>query len=100
MLSVSESACEMIGQMLVEVEAGEGFVVRIVPGENGLFLAVDQIHQGDAIYSYEGKPVLAVSQILAELLDDQTLDVHETPQGRELTLVPTGVTESEDDGEP
>ncbi|NOX56230.1 MAG: HesB/YadR/YfhF-family protein [Planctomycetes bacterium] len=96
MLTVSESACELIGQLLIEVQATEGFVVRIVPGETGLFLAIDQIHPGDATYEHEGKPVLAVSQILADLLEDQTLDVQDTPSGRELTLVPT----LETDGEP
>ena len=89
MFCVSESACEMIGQLLVDVDAGDDAVVRIVPGESGLFLAVDKVQADDATYEYEGKTVLVVSRILAELLNDQTLDVVDTPEGRELTLVPT-----------
>jgi hypothetical protein len=65
---------------------------RIVLGsqERGLDgtlgLTLDAPGERDAVVEHQGDSVLILDQLTAELMDDLTLDVVETPEGRQLGL--------------
>lgn len=68
-----------------------GIAIRLVAGSNedtrsGLSPALDSVRSGDEIVEHDGRTILVVDASASELLGPLTLDVVETPEGRQLEL--------------
>ena len=88
MLTVTETAGAHLAQILSQSEApqAEGVVVRMFNGPNGLGLTLDQSRPEDTTFDHDGETVLAMDSELANALDEKTLDVANSEQGRSLTI--------------
>lgn len=96
MLNVTTQARNELHGMLVRALAQHpqaedptlGF--RLVPGAGGeasrLGLTLDSPREGDEILEHEGHSVLIVDASTAEVLNELTLDVVETPEGNRLGI--------------
>lgn len=86
MMNVTDKALELLAAVVDRAEASEGDAVRIVSRPEGWSLEVDQPSPEDETFEHEERTVLILDAGVAELLQDQTLDVHDTPEGVRLKL--------------
>ena len=84
MLTVTHTAAAYLTQMLEDMEAPEGIVVRIVFGFRGLEFQASAECPGDTSFAFEGKTVLVLDNHLTTALETKTLDTRQI--GQELTL--------------
>lgn len=84
MLFVTEEAARHLAGVLSD--APDEAVVRLVPRDDHLAMALDAEQPGDTTFSHDDRPVLALSPPIAEVLGDMTLDVERTPEGPQLVL--------------
>jgi Fe-S cluster assembly iron-binding protein IscA len=89
MLTVTESACAHLAEMLDEANAPGGAAARFVVGTEGLSLAMDAKKEGDHTFEHGDRTVLLVAPDVSELLTDKTLDLKTTDKGPALTLEDT-----------
>ena len=87
MITVTESAKQQLGMMLVLVGAGPEVGLRLTATEPGQFgLAPDKEKEGDQVVEHEGSKVLLVDDEVSGALEGLTIDCEETPQGPRLVL--------------
>lgn len=86
MLKVTEAACQLLSEMLLELQTTEGKVVRIVASGAGHSLLVGEVHADDRVFRHETKAVLAVAEGVTEDGQDLTLDVVVTIRGPDLRV--------------
>jgi len=86
MLTLSEAAGSLLGQLLDKAEAPEDSAVRFVSGSSGLNMKVDKPHPGDAKFTHEGKTVLVLDERISELLAERTLVVKDSDTGAKLAF--------------
>ncbi|KAA5838405.1 HesB/YadR/YfhF-family protein [Saccharopolyspora hirsuta] len=85
MLTISESAAEVIKLVLVGGDSQEGSGLRIAPAGDGLQASIaDEPQEGDEVIEASGVRVFLESQV-ATLLGDKTLDAERDANG-ELAL--------------
>ena len=89
MLTVTESARALLGEMLEQSTSPANVAIRLVTDGEGLSLALDEAGNGDVTYDHGGRPVLVVAEEISELMGNAKLDVMTTQEGPELTLVAT-----------
>lgn len=88
MFTLSEAAGQLLKEMLVGADAPEDAVLRIVTEEDeGLALTMDQAAPEDKTFVYEGRVVLVFNEELDQLLDERTLELEQTAEGPQLSLV-------------
>ncbi|GAA4615678.1 HesB/IscA family protein [Saccharopolyspora hordei] len=81
MLTISESAAEVIKLVLVGGDSQEGSGLRIAPGGDGLQASIaEQPQAGDQVVEASGVRVFLEPQV-AELLGDKTLDAERDANG-------------------
>ena len=95
MLTVTESACAHLADMLDEANAPGGAAARFVVGTEGLSLAMDAKKEGDQTFEHGDRTVLLVAPDVSELLTDKTLDLKATDKGPALTLEDNSGAEAE-----
>lgn len=87
MLTVTEAAKQRLKETLLantdDQEAGLRLTMK-PPGQLGLVL--DRALPADSIVEHEGSKVLIVGHEIAELLQEATLDIQDTPDGPRLTI--------------
>lgn len=84
MLFLTEDAARHLAGILSD--APEDAVVRLVPRDDHLAMALDAEQPGDTTFSHDDRTVLALSPPIAEVLGDMTLEIDETPDGPRLVL--------------
>ena len=88
MLTVTDNASGHLNHMLTSVKAPKRFAIRfVVESSKGLTPLLDFPRSEDITFEYEGRHVLALSEGIAELLDDKTLDVINTSHGPKLAIL-------------
>ncbi len=93
MLQVSTAAVSVLTQERASQELPESFGVRVFAqadetGQPALALAFsEEPLEGDQVTEQEGTEIYVAPE-LAEPLADSVLDVEDTPEGPQLTLVP------------
>lgn len=81
-LAVSDSACEVIKQLLDMAEAGPGRAIRLVPDGLGNFgFALDGWTESDQIVEYAGATIMVIESPISEDLSDYVLDAVRIPEG-------------------
>ena len=89
MLTVTEGAKQHLKKALLAGTDDPDLGIRLtvdVSGEYGM--ALDRETPGDHVVEHEGSKVLLVAHNVAERLAELTLDIHDTPEGARLRLVP------------
>ena len=87
MLTVSDAACEHLVAVLDQMEeAPDGAAIRILTGPQGLNMAVDTPNDGDKTVEHDGRTVLVLDEAVCNLLDERTLDIQDTEQGKALAI--------------
>jgi hypothetical protein len=86
-LTITATAGAYLTEMLNDVEAWEGIVMRIALEAEGLIIEEDLPRPGDAQFDYAGRTVLVLDDQLAQAFADYTLDVEDTEDGPALTLL-------------
>ena len=87
MLTVTDSACAHLSNMLDEADLPEGTAARLAVNDEGcLGIHSDTERAGDSIWEHEGRTVLLVDEQVAESVDERTLDTKETEEGVGLRL--------------
>ena len=87
MLTVTESARQILKETLTVHSNDPEIGLRLSlkpPGILGIVL--DKEAEGDEVVEHEGAKVLLVSSELAPLVDGNTLDTQDTPDGPQLTM--------------
>lgn len=87
MVTVTESAKQQLGIMLLSVGASPELGLRLTatgPGQFGL--APDREKGGDQVVEHEGSKVLLVDEEVSEALEGVTIDCVETAQGPRLVF--------------
>lgn len=90
MVVVTERAREELKRALdaQSVEPKDGLRLSLVgPDEFGL--GVDEEREGDAVIEHDGAKVLMVESALAEMLNDVTIDVHDSETGPRMVMAKT-----------
>lgn len=86
MLSVTDKALEFLAALVDRAQVSEGAAVRIVARQEGWGIEMDQPGPEDETFEHEERTVLILAASVAETLQDNTLDVHDTPEGLRLQL--------------
>jgi len=87
MLTVTEAAKDKLMEALLANTDDQEVGLRLSmepPGKLGLML--DRESPGDSVVEHEGLKLLLVEHEVAELLQEATLDVQDTPDGPTLTI--------------
>lgn len=85
MLTVTESAKQILWEMVMENSEDPDTGVRLTLGPTGrLSLVLGKESYGDYIVEYEGEKVLLVAPEIASVVDDITIDTKDTPNGPKL----------------
>ena len=87
MLMVTEAAKQKLKETLLNNTEDQTAGLRLKiksPGQFGLVL--DNQSPADDVIEHKGLKVLLVGQEIAELLQEATLDVQDTPDGPRLTI--------------
>ena len=87
MLMVSDSAINMLAQLLEDNDVEEGQGLRLSQNDSGQYgLNLDGARDGDQVVKSGERPVLFVQQEISAMLDGATLDVTDTDDGIRLAL--------------
>jgi Fe-S cluster assembly iron-binding protein IscA len=86
MLRVTENAACHLAKLLEQTQPADVDAIRLEAGRDGWRLTLDQECPGDATFDHDGRKVLLVSASAAEILEDATLELSETEDGRSLRL--------------
>lgn len=87
MIRVTESALDALAQTLETNEVQEDQALRLArSGEGSFGLAIDDQREGDQVVAKDERPVLLIDGEISNQLDGVTLDLVESPQGRQLAL--------------
>ena len=87
MLKVTESAKQKLRETLLANTDDREAGLRLKMKSSGqLGLVLDRGSPADSIVEHEGSKVLIVEHELAELLQEATLDIQDTPDGPKLTI--------------
>ena len=87
MITVTESACELVGA----VEHPPDKVLRLEPVEpQKLGLVIGEAEPGDQVVEQAGIDVLHIPAKISEMLDGAVLDSVPTAEGMALTINPPG----------
>jgi Fe-S cluster assembly iron-binding protein IscA len=84
MLTVTDTACVYLREMLDRSQAPDNAAVRIVAKGNELKTTIDSARDGDSIVEHQGRQVLVLDEGLSARLSERTLDVE--PEARSLLL--------------
>jgi hypothetical protein len=85
-LNVTAAARRHLAEKLVQLQAREGEVMRVIAKGASLSLRLDAIQDGDCTISHDGKPVLAIAQSVSDVSDNRTLEVFTTVRGPQLRV--------------
>ena len=87
MLTVTESAKELLKDMLAPHRDDPDFGVRLILKPQRQFgLVTGRKSPGDYVVEHEGLTVLIVGQELSDDVDGLTLDTEQTPDGARLVI--------------
>lgn len=86
MLTMTETAGDYLSKVLDAANAATEAAVRLSVGNNALSASIDEQRPGDATLFHEGRQVLLLDESASQALDEKTLDVKATPEGRKLTI--------------
>lgn len=86
MFTVTPPARAYLAAGLDSANAPEGITMRLILQGEALDSRVDYVRAGDVTFEHDGKTVLAIDAETAELLEDYTLEIQETPDGSRLHL--------------
>ncbi len=87
MLNVSEAACAYLSKLLSESDVPDDVSARIIIEGNQMSLQPDDEKPGDVTFVHEGKPVLVIGENISQSLSGKTLDVKDSEEGLQLTLM-------------
>lgn len=95
-LTVTRDASELLSKILAREEAAGGVVVRFSLAEDGSFsLSLGSERPDDETFAHDGRTVLVMEPAVARRLENDTLDVEESPDGLGLTLTDRGADRQE-----
>lgn len=86
MLTVTDKAAQYLREGLTHRKEGDPAAIRIVYTEDGYQLTLDDPNDGDQSFEQDGQNYLVVAAELGEALNEAKLDVHDSPQGANLSL--------------
>lgn len=84
MLNVTNAARARLSEMLAKHP--EDVAVRIVFRNGRTRLKRGSVRPGDEVFQRQGRIVLALTESVAGRLENRTLDLHDTDEGRRLRL--------------
>lgn len=88
MIGVTDRAKKELKKILTDKADNPQAVLRLIAREQGeLGLGIDIQTPEDQVMEHEGSKVLVVADNLAKSLKGVTIDVEDTPQGRQLVIV-------------
>jgi hypothetical protein len=88
MLAVTETAREVLGQILADSDPAQEQALRLTRNSNDEFgLALDEERAGDQVVNNGEKTVLLVENALANELHGVMLDATQLPEGPSLRMV-------------
>jgi len=86
MLTVTDDAKTHLAEIIDKSNLPEEASIRLVAGDQGIGLAPDKPKDTDHAFEHEGRTVLVVAPELQTQLDDKTLSIQETEQGKQLSI--------------
>ncbi|MFG0306301.1 MAG: hypothetical protein ACF8Q5_08820 [Phycisphaerales bacterium JB040] len=86
MLTVTEDAKSHLADIIDKSNLPDEASIRLVAGPDGIGLAPDKPKETDQAYEHNGKTVLVVAPELQTQLDDKTMSIQETENGKQLSI--------------
>jgi len=86
MFTVTRPARAYLAAGLDSANAPDGLIMRLILQDESLDARVDHVRAGDVTFEHKGQTVLAIDAETAEVLEDYTLEMQETPDGSRLHL--------------
>lgn len=95
MINVTPEAKDVLHDMLQQSTDDEELGIRLVPavppeGEGGgqvaLGMTLDRSGEGDQIVEHNGRKVLILDPTMSQLLEGDTIETVDTPEGKRLAL--------------
>jgi hypothetical protein len=79
MLETTQSAVDILKQMLAQVEPPESHCLRLTFGQDGASIVVDEVRAGDVtvVHDDDERPLMVAAPPVAERVDGQTLDFNQ-----------------------
>jgi len=90
MVTVTERAAQLLGEIQKEHEESGSKVVRLVNRDGKFEFAFDERREDDQVVQSGDADVLLVGTDVAELLGDATIDCQDSPAGPRFTLSTQG----------
>ena len=87
MLTLSYTASEYLDLMLVEADAPDDAVVRMVVEGRGVDLGIDMVRPGDTTFDHGGKVILVIDEQTSEFFADWKFDVKGMGEESKLVLI-------------
>jgi len=86
-MEVTEAAKKMLKEKLAANTDETDVCIRLKANSEGKFsLVLSREAEGDTVVEHEDKKLLLVAQELAARLENATIDVEETKEGRKLSI--------------
>jgi Fe-S cluster assembly iron-binding protein IscA len=87
MLTVTETAKQLLKETLREHSDDPEISIRLSLGEEGQFgIALDVESEGDQVVEHDGDKVLLIGSNISTVLEGRTLDVQDTEEGPRLVI--------------
>ncbi len=86
MLTITHDAQSLLKHILTRQDVPAHLAPRFVLEDEQLKLVLDQIHDEDRVFEFDGRPVLVLDEEVAYLLSDRTLITRRTEHGTEIAL--------------
>lgn len=88
MFTLTANATSTLADLLEQNKQNDEDVFRLNRNGDQFGLSLDQQRDGDEVYHKDEKPVLVLGADVTEHLSEVAMDIADTPQGQQLTLVP------------
>jgi hypothetical protein len=86
MPTVTDTAGAYMAQLLDEAEARDDIAIRLVLADTEIIPKMDHVRPGDTAFSFKGRTILVLDELVMQAMEGKTLDVQDADDGRKIVL--------------
>jgi hypothetical protein len=86
MPTITETAGAYLVQLLDEAQAQDDIAIRLVLDETNITPTMDHARPGDTAFSFDGRRILVLDELVMQAMEGKTLDVQDSSDGPKMVL--------------
>ena len=86
MPTITETAGAYLVQLLDEAQAQDDIAIRLVLDDTNIMPTMDQARPGDTAFSFDGRRILVLDELVMQAMEGKTLDVQDSNDGPKIVL--------------